>query len=79
MTTTEKHQVLKSASLSFILNPQNNFEKKVLQRSNVMGLDGAFYFTIGEFQSICNDHDDDFYNDDSVIEMIIGNYPSLEF
>ena len=56
-----------------------NFEKLVMLHSLRMGMDGAFYFVIGLYQSKCNDFDDDFFQDDDIIEKIINKYPSLEF
>ena len=49
-----------------------NFEKLVMSHSLRMGMDGAFYFVIGLYQSKCNDFDDDFFQDDDIIEKIIN-------
>lgn len=66
-------------TLQFILDPKNGFEKKVLLLAEKLGMDTAFYLTIGEFQSLCDDNDDDFFLDDENTGKIIDQYPSLEF
>jgi len=65
-------------TLNLILKDPN-FEKLVISYSLIMGMDEALYFTIGQYQSKCNDFDDDFFQDDDIIEKIINKYPSLEF
>ena len=59
-----------------------DFKNRVLKRQNAMGLDGAFYFTIGEMQSETNNFSFDELNDDQQEEFIsalILEQPELEF
>ena len=68
--------------LNFILDPKNRFKNKALQISDALGSDGAFYFTIGEFQTLSNNFSFDELSEDSqedFIELIITEFPELEF
>ena len=68
--------------LNFILDPKNRFKNKVLKISDSIGLDGAFYFTIGEFQTLSNNFSFDELSEDSqedFIYLIITEFPELEF
>lgn len=68
--------------LNFILDPKNRFKNKVLQISDNLGSDGAFYFTIGEFQTLSNNFSFDTLSEDSqedFIDLIITEFPELEF
>ena len=60
----------------------NDFKNRVLKRHNSMGLDGAFYFTLGEIQSETNNFSFDELNDDQQDEFLsslILEIPELEF
>jgi len=60
----------------------NDFKNRVLKRQNAMGLDGAFYFTIGEMQSETDNYSFDDLNDDQQEEFIsalILEMPEIEF
>lgn len=68
--------------LNFILDPKNRFKNKVLKISDSLGSDGAFYFTIGEFQTLSNNFSFDTLSEDSqedFIDLIITEFPELEF
>lgn len=60
----------------------NDFKYRVLQRQNKMGMDGAFYFTIGEMQSETKNYSFDDLNDaqqEDFISDLITEIPELEF
>ncbi len=71
--------------LETILNPLNNFEKRVLNLHKSIGIDGAFYFVLGQFESefnfelpdIMSIEGDEVYEE--LADKIINKYPSLEF
>lgn len=59
-----------------------DFKQRVLKRQSLMGMDGAFYFTIGEMQSETDNYSFDDLNDDQQEEFIsalILEQPELEF
>ena len=65
-------------------NECNNykFENKVLSLSKSIGMDGAFYFILGETQSLINNYSfDDLTEDEQedFISALIIEMPSLEF
>jgi hypothetical protein len=61
----------------------NKFKNTVLSREKKMGLDGAFYFTLGEYmQKFGFKYElDDLNNEqqDSLMQLIITKFPELEF
>ena len=59
-----------------------DFKHRVLKRSKLMGMDGAFYFTIGEFQSELNNTSFDDLTEDQqedFLDALINEHPELEF
>ena len=59
-----------------------DFKNAVLSRQELMGLDGAFYYTIGEMQSKTNNYSFDDLSDnkqESFITALIAEIPELEF
>lgn len=66
----------------FVSLLDDNFKTIVLKRAEKMGLDGAFYFTIGEYMDKWG-FDFDYMNDNEQIEelseLIIQKFPELEF
>ena len=81
-----KSIIMKKLNFSQItfFNECNNskFENKVLSLSESIGIDGAFYFMLGETQSLINNYSfDDLTEDDQedFISALIIEMPTLEF
>ena len=72
--------LVQSSFFNHLIN--SNFKQQVLKRANLMGLDGAFYFSIGEKQSETNNFSFDELTDEKhelFINAIIIEFPELEF
>lgn len=75
-------ETLYEDALTVITSPENNFDSLVLQRENVMGLDGAFYFTLGEFESKYKITLPNLENEtefDEFVALILQKFTGLEF
>jgi len=76
-------EFLNSQQKSFFDQLNNrNFSNRVLSLQDAMGMDGAFYFSLGEMQSETdNDSFDDLSDDsqDLFLSALIEKFPELEF
>lgn len=76
-TLTHKQRLFFSA-----LTKGKLFRTNVLKRAEQMGIDGAFYFGIGEMQTLTENYTFDDLNDDQqedFISALIVKMPELEF
>lgn len=58
------------------------FKHMVLSKSSLMGLDGAFYFSLGEIQAETKNYSFDDLNElqqDDFLEALLFELPELEF
>jgi len=64
----------------FVSKLGNDFKNTVLKRGQKMGMDGALYFTLGEYETklgMFNDLDND-EEQETMIDLIIQKFPELE-
>lgn len=65
----------------FVSKLDDKFKNNILFRSNAMGVDGAFYFTLGEYMSKLGYNFDEDNEDEQemIASLIIQKFPELEF